>query len=398
MQKPRRSVEKIDSDCSIYLFGLGEMPGPFYEKKQRICCAVGTVSEAGNGSVLGFWGRKGSEQMETELRNDIKRAAEKQYTPYEIRRNMQKMQRSDGGVVCLYEDETGSICSTSYTPFRGVSFVQKEVHMPRFVSNWRYGPVDAVAIEYCTEGRLECQVGEDCLYISPGDVVISRTDPHSRELQYPSCHYHAYSFVFYLQEPSEVLNLHLKMAGFTMEMLLQKYLPNQKYFNVLKQAEPLKELFHTMSKAPESIKTTYIGIKSLESLVLLSANIVQIEEKLPKKISRHQAELVKQVYRYVMEHPEERFSIEELAAQFHISATHLKTCFQIVYGMPMQKFIREQKMKAAAAVLEMTNDKVTDVAQMFGYSNISKFAESFKSVMGEHPKHYSMHHRRTKQG
>lgn len=102
--------------------------------------------------------------------------------------------------------------------------------------------------------------------------------------------------------------------------------------------------------------------------------------------------MVNQVYRYVMEHPEERYSIEELAEKFNISSTYLKQCFQMVYGTPMQKFIREQKMKAAAKVLATTNLKVTEVAQMFGYSNISKFSEAFKSVTGEPPKQYSMHY------
>ena len=317
---------------------------------------------------------------------------EKQYTPEEIREKMQVIKRSDEGTEYFFEDETGSIRSTVYTPFSGVSLVWKDVHMPQFITNWRYGPVDAFSIEYCFEGRLECQVDEECLYISKEDMIISRTDENQRILQYPSSHYHAVSIVFRLDTPSSVLNMHLGMAGLTMEMLLQRYLPGQRYFNTLKKTDLLESLFSTIRYAPETLKTTYFGVKSLECLILLAAEVVEIEENPPKKISKHQAEMAKRVYRYVMEHPEERYSIEELAEKFLVSPTHLKKCFQMVYGTSMQKFIREQKMKAAAKVLETTNLKVTETAQMFGYSNISKFAEAFKSVMGEHPKHYSMHH------
>ena len=62
----------------------------------------------------------------------------------------------------------------------------------------------------------------------------------------------------------------------------------------------------------------------------------------------------------------------------------------MVYGVPIQTFIREQKMKAAAKVLETSDIQVTKVAQMFGYKNISKFAAAFEQIMGETPKKYSL--------
>ena len=316
---------------------------------------------------------------------------ENSYSPQEIREKIQTVSRPDGSTVSYYADHTGSIHSTVYKPFPGVSLVRKNVHMPQFITNWRYGPVNALAVEYCYEGRLECQVGEECLYIAPGDIVIFRTDPNLRMLQYPSSHYHAAALMIYLDETSPVLNMHLGMAGFSPEMLIEKYLPDHRYYSILKNTDLLKNVFDTMVHAPESVKTMYYGVKILESLVLLASEIPGISENPPQKVPRAQAEMVKQVYHHVMEHPEERYTIEELAEKFTTSPTHLKQCFQIVYGTSMQKFIREQKIKAAAKVLETTDRKVTEVAQMFGYSNISKFAGAFKSIMGEYPKQYSMH-------
>lgn len=315
---------------------------------------------------------------------------ENSYSPQEIREKMQIVSRPDGSTVSYYADHTGSIHSTVYKPFGGVSLVCKDVHMPQFITNWRYGPVSALAVEYCYEGRLECQVGEECLYIAPGDIVIFRTDPNLRMLHYPSSHYHAAAFMIYLDEPSPVLNMHLGMAGFTLKMLIEKYLPDNRYYSILKNTDLLKNVFDTMVHAPESVKTMYFGVKILESLVLLASEIPEINENPPQKVSRHQTEMVKKVYQYVMDYPEERYTIDTLAEKFTTSPTHLKNCFQIVYGTSMQKFLREQKIKAAAKVLETTDRKVTEVAQMFGYSNISKFSDAFKSIMGEYPKQYSM--------
>lgn len=315
---------------------------------------------------------------------------EAKYSSEEIRQKMHVTSRSDGSTVSFFSDQNGSIQSTVYKSFPGVSFVQKDVHLPQFITNWRYGPVNALAIEYCREGRLECQVDEACLYIVPGDIVIFRTDPNLRMLQYPSSHYHAITCMIYLDEASPVLDMHLGMAGFSLERLIDKYLPDNRYYSILKNTDLLKNVFEEMSHSPEPVRNMYLSVKILESLVLLAAEISEINENPPQRVPKHHAEMVKHVYRYVMEHPEERYTINDLAERFSVSPTHLKKCFQIVYGTSMQKFIREQKMKAAAKVLETTDRTVTEVAQMFGYNNISKFAEAFKCVNGEHPKQYSL--------
>lgn len=315
------------------------------------------------------------------------------YTPDKIRKEMQSSTLLDGGVVTYFEDDRGSISSTVYKPFSGISLVKKEVDMPQFITNWRYGPVEAFAIEYCYEGILEGQIDDDYLHISSGDIIIFRTDPNRRYLHYPVNHYRALQLVIYLEEPSPILDLHLGMANITPELLMKKYLPDDRYYHMLKDTELLKMVFESMLHAPESMKTMYLGIKSLECFVLLASEICvmdEIDKKLTKRLPAHQAKIAKQVYEYTMKHPEERYSIDELAEKFSISPTQLKKSFQVAYGTSMQKFVREQKMKLAAEVLETTDKKVTEVAQMFGYSNASKFAAAFKKVIGEYPKKYSI--------
>ena len=318
-------------------------------------------------------------------------ASEIIYSPEEIRRKIQIAEHPDGSTVSCFSDPTGDIRSTVYKPFPGAALVYKDVHIPQFITNWRYGPVRALAIEYCLEGRLECQVGDDCLYVAPGDIVFFRTDPNLRVLQYPGSHYHAVTLMIYPDEPSPVLDLHLGMAGFSADRLSETYLPDGRYYSVLSRTEMLSDLFRSIVHMPDSVIHMYYGIKILEALILLAAKIPGINENPAHRVPRHQAEMAKNVYAYVMEHPEERYSIDDLAEQFSISPTQLKKYFNIVYGIPMQKFIREQKMRAAAEILGTTDRKVTEVAQMFGYTNTSKFAAAFKGVMGEHPKQYSLH-------
>ena len=87
-------------------------------------------------------------------------------------------------------------------------------------------------------------------------------------------------------------------------------------------------------------------------------------------------------------YPERRITIESLAKKMSISETLLKKSFSIVYGVPIQSFMREQKMKAAAVMLKQTDMKVADIAMQFGYSNPSKFSAAFRKVIGKTPNDY----------
>lgn len=314
------------------------------------------------------------------------------YTPEEIRKKMQVISQPDGSTVFFFSNHTGSIQSKVYLPFPGVTLVQKDVHIPQFIANWRYGPVEAFAIEYCREGCLECQIDDESLYITPGDIVIFRTDPNVRILRYPGSYYCATSFTIYLDKSYPVLDSYLKRVDFTLEMLIQKYLPDNCYFNVLKNKEQLANVFKDIYHSPESAKDVFFGLKILESLLFMAAEISEIGSFQRNKVSKISADMAKQVCDYVMEHPEERYTINDLSKKFLISSTQLKKYFQMVYGVPIQTFIREQKMKAAAKILETSDIQITKVAQMFGYKNISKFAAAFEQVMGENPKKYSMEH------
>ena len=69
-------------------------------------------------------------------------------------------------------------------------------------------------------------------------------------------------------------------------------------------------------------------------------------------------------------------------------ADNEKTSFKGVYGSSIQAFQREQKMRAAAKLLQSTDRTVLDIAGQFGYANGSKFAAAFQNVMGVSPNEY----------
>lgn len=176
------------------------------------------------------------------------------------------------------------------------------------------------------------------------------------------------------------------MAGLEFGNIMQKYIPGDQLFYKFKHADSITDIFKAMILAPERIKTAYYGVKILECFLILSVN-----DTIPViSGSRNQEELTAKICQYVMAHTDKQFSIEELAAQFATSSASIQRAFKMVYGRSPQQYIREQKMLAAARVLETQNIRITEVAQMFGYSNFSKFSSAFSSVIGKKPKQYSL--------
>lgn len=106
------------------------------------------------------------------------------------------------------------------------------------------------------------------------------------------------------------------------------------------------------------------------------------------KPSAAQAELAKSVRNYLLAHIRQHITTEELAEHFGVSATHIKNSFANTFGISVQAYARQQKMDAAAELLQSTRRTVLDIAGQFGYANGSKFAAAFRRVKGMSPREY----------
>ena len=98
--------------------------------------------------------------------------------------------------------------------------------------------------------------------------------------------------------------------------------------------------------------------------------------------------LAEETYAFCMEHMQEHFTIQALAARAGISPTKLKQIYRTVYGAPLFAHIRREKMLWAARQLDATASRVIDIAASCGYDNPSKFSAAFRCVTGCTPKEY----------
>ncbi len=110
-------------------------------------------------------------------------------------------------------------------------------------------------------------------------------------------------------------------------------------------------------------------------------------------LNSRQEELAENVQAYLLAHLDRHVTIDQLSAQFHVSATTVKSSFKAVCGTSIYAFTKQQKMYAAAELLRTGDSTVLEIAGRFGYDNASKFAGAFRSVMGVTPNEYRSKHR-----
>ena len=111
--------------------------------------------------------------------------------------------------------------------------------------------------------------------------------------------------------------------------------------------------------------------------------------------TKNQELLTKEICDYLACNMDKRVTIDELAEIFHVSATQLKVTFKTISGESLYAYQREQKMKAAAADICMTEETILKIAGKYGYENGSKFARAFRQTIGMTPSSYRKMKRET---
>lgn len=100
------------------------------------------------------------------------------------------------------------------------------------------------------------------------------------------------------------------------------------------------------------------------------------------------SDTVRAVHDYLVEHLEERVTIDRLSRMFHINPTTLKEAFKAEYGMSLAAHIKEHRMEKAASLLRETQMSVSEVAGAVGFESHSQFTTAFKEKYGLLPSEY----------
>ncbi len=288
----------------------------------------------------------------------------------------------EDSTVTRITGEDGEAVLTCFSVFPGIDLIYNDVHAARCPVRRHDGQLQ---IRHCREGRVEFPRGDDFFYLAPGDLAVMMSDALPDEAHFPMGHYHGITVSIDPAHAPVCLSCFLEDVNVRPDALAEKFCAQGRCFAARSSAR-VEHVFSELYSVPERIRRGYFKVKILELVLFLSE--LPVQEEPMRSLPRAQAALARRVCAYLTEHTESRVTSEELCARFGASESLIRTSFQGVYGLSPAAFLRAQKMHGAAELLRGTDRTVLDIAGQFGYDNPSKFARTFRDVIGVSPNEY----------
>ena len=264
-----------------------------------------------------------------------------------------------------------------YLTFSSDSFSVQHKAMPHIMQ-----------INYCKAGQIVWEMKNgNRIYLNPGDFSVHTMKVCTDSvLTFPNNMYQGLSIYIDLSKASETPPDLLKNSNIFETVLLKKFCQDDSPA-FLAGNEQTENIFSAFYDQPEMLKLPYQKIKVLELLLYLS----KIEFISQNKLAEYQFELtetIRKIHDQLLQHMEQRITIEELSRQYLINPTTLKNAFKSVYGTSIAAHIKEHRMRQAAKLLKETNKSIAEIAQAVGYDSQSKFTAAFKTYFEVLPKEY----------
>jgi AraC-like DNA-binding protein len=84
----------------------------------------------------------------------------------------------------------------------------------------------------------------------------------------------------------------------------------------------------------------------------------------------------------------QRLSTKQIADSIGISKSHLRARFRASCGVSLGHHLRRVRLEKACGLLRLGRQRVSDIAELCGFSTIYSFSRAFKTAYGESPRAY----------
>lgn len=306
--------------------------------------------------------------------------------------------QEDGGCCTVYKMDCadGLGLMTVYQVYPGIQLVYNDFEAAS--CRWE-GTIDKniLEINHCREGREGCRLASgSCLYLGEGDLSIHTMDNCAAEMSFPLRHYRGISVVLDLRaaarHPPEIL----AGSGIDIRQFAEKFCAGGGCF-VMRARDEIEHIFSELYAVPDSLQKPYFQLKVQELLLFLS--LVDVEWETQRELyTAPQVETVRAIHKVLVSDLQQRPTIEELARTYCLNAAALKATFKGIYGQPIGAYMKEYRIKRAAALLRQTQDTIAQIAGQVGYENQSKFAAAFRDVLKVSPAEYRRQNSGGRQG
>ncbi len=297
-------------------------------------------------------------------------------------------EKKEGSMCSVFhlENESGTGAITVYQAFPGMELVYNDMRM-EYCGKTQNPRPGVIEINYCREGRCECAFGEQSYcYMSAGDLSICSLQRRSHTSSFPTSHYHGITvtvdFAGITEEMKRILGL------LSVDLTRISEFSGKQDFYMVRANETVRHIFSELFTVREHIRQSYVKVKLLELLLMLTELDYDPGKADYVYFSRTQRDCVRQIHDFVAEHIGEHYTIEELAERFTISPTAMKRCFKGIYGVPIYTYFRTYRLQIAERLLREGQCSVAEIAAKIGYANPNKFTSAFCAEYGMPPTRY----------
>ncbi|WP_312427354.1 helix-turn-helix domain-containing protein [Lacrimispora sp.] len=278
-----------------------------------------------------------------------------------------------------------------YQVFQGIEIAKVNIssnrYMPEISKSRRI-----IEINHCQAGRFECRMDDGCFqYVGEGDIFLSPLKNHCNGFELPLGYYQG--LVITIDLDSAPVQWDSVIPGMPSDICrtFERFFLYDECF-LIQSRDEIKHIFSGMYFVPEKVRGAYYRIKIMELLLYLFC-FDPAGEKRKHIYARQQVDIVKQIHKRITEEFSYRFTIEELAREYCISATALKQHFKGIYGQSIAIYMKEFRIQKASQLLRDTEQSIADISTSVGYESQSKFTAAFKDIMNITPLEYRKSHR-----
>ena len=266
---------------------------------------------------------------------------------------------------------------------------------PTFASRPDNFGKDEIQIIFNINQKIDWQVdsAHESVNMLPGEVCVFRNKNYATSMNYEGDK----NFQF----------KSLQMTTDFFETLLSRYFDSDKiemgkslFLTHVTKTAITADMYKVLSEIDgaekyQEFKGVYIEAKLIELTALVLHEIfynktamIEREKRLPEGNQSDLAQL-EALRRRIQFNPADRYKISELAKNLSMSESKLARLFFSAYGTSIHRYIQDQRLEKAAALIAGKSMNVSEAALHCGYSNMSWFSKAFKEKFGVSPKKFS---------
>ncbi|MBY6758415.1 helix-turn-helix transcriptional regulator [Clostridium botulinum] len=170
------------------------------------------------------------------------------------------------------------------------------------------------------------------------------------------------------------------------------YFSEKVWCDNLKITPSINAILHQMLKCPyeESLRYLYMEGKLMELVAVYLNEVMYQSRGISKSISLSKDD-IKSIYKAkdILDRSiTQKITLSYLSKEVCLNEFKLKKGFKEVFRMPVYTYLLDKRLELAKLFLEEKKFRVSDVANLVGYGNMSHFAAAFRRKYGINPSEY----------